>query len=108
MRVLLKALAEIHQAGYLHNEIQPQHVLLTQHRASKLVIKLEGLSACQREGVSGSSQYPSRFNEWSAIYRAPETTTSNGTFKCPASDIWSLGVLMYSISTGRMPFATIG
>ena len=38
----------------------------------------------------------------SNLYRAPEVHA--GEPRSPASDVWSLGVTLYVMSTGRFPF----
>ncbi|KAF8926046.1 hypothetical protein BGZ58_000237 [Dissophora ornata] len=40
----------------------------------------------------------------SLAYCSPEQLRSNKPLRCPLSDIWSLGVVLYALLTGRLPF----
>ena len=46
-------------------------------------------------------------NRYSYLYQAPETILSQGSDRSEASDVWSLGTLLYTLSSGRLPFSGI-
>ncbi|MFD8566503.1 serine/threonine-protein kinase [Streptomyces sp. NPDC059639] len=77
----------------LHRDLKPDNVLLGQDRAVRLIDF--GLAARMRasgtaEGVAGTTRY-----------MAPETAAGASL---PASDLYSLGLLMYEGLTGRPPY----
>ena len=79
---IISALAAIHAAGYLHNDIQPSNVLLNHDYANRFAASLNGLSRCTRQEIpteesseAGASP-PSLINEFSHLYLAPEMILS--------------------------------
>lgn len=86
-----------HRAGLIHCDIKPQNMLVTPD--GRLKITDFGIARAlatihpdeQNDVVWGSPQY-----------FAPEQAT--GTAPSPASDVYSLGVIIYEMLTGRLPF----
>ncbi|MEF9905858.1 serine/threonine-protein kinase [Streptomyces sp. P9-A2] len=93
---VLGALEAAHAAGILHRDVKPDNVLLGRHDRVVLtdfgIAQIEGeTSLTDTGGFVGSPEYI-----------APERVL--GQRPGPASDLWSLGVVLYAATEGVSPF----
>ncbi|MEV0373049.1 serine/threonine-protein kinase [Streptomyces sp. NPDC050636] len=93
---VLGALEAAHQAGILHRDVKPDNVLLGHHDRVVLadfgIAQIEGeTSLTDTGGFVGSPEFI-----------APERVL--GQRPGPASDLWSLGVVLYTATEGVSPF----
>ena len=85
-----------HQAGVIHRDIKPQNVLVTQDGIAK-VADFGIARALSESGLTDSDTV------WgSPIYFAPEQAA--GDQPTPASDVYSIGIVMYEMLAGAPPF----
>jgi serine/threonine-protein kinase len=93
---VLSALAYAHARGIVHRDIKPPNIMLTSNGTVKLmdfgIAKLSADPKLTQTGHTVGSLY----------YMSPEQI--NGAALDPRSDLYSLGVTLYEMVTGRRPF----
>jgi eukaryotic-like serine/threonine-protein kinase len=94
---LLEALECAHEAGVIHRDICPSKLILT-HDGD---IKLSGFSLARSTADVRLTQAGASVG--SAEYMSPEQVQGTGELDA-RSDLYSLGVLLYELATGRRPF----
>jgi serine/threonine-protein kinase len=91
-----KALECAHKAGIIHRDIKPQNILVTD----------EGTVKVTDFGIAKASSSVTITNSnkiiGSAHYFSPEQ--AKGTFIDARTDIYSLGIVLYEMVTGRVPY----
>lgn len=91
------ALAHAHQLGYLHRDLKPTNILLAESNQPRIVDF--GLA------VHESTQRSSKGQRCGSVdYMSPEMVQGLSHQLDSRSDIWSVGVCMYYLLSGRKPF----
>jgi serine/threonine protein kinase len=97
---LAGALREIHRRGIIHKNIKPAHVLAD---ASRGQVWLTGFGIASRVPRDRPAESSERI-AGSLAYMAPEQTgRTNGPID-PRSDLYAVGVTLYEMFTGSLPF----
>lgn len=92
MHQLFSALSHCHANGVIHRDIKPENIMLTKSNKVRLIDFGLSLIKTQKtvNEVAGTPYYMS-----------PEMLNSRYDEK---TDIWSLGVLLYVLVSGYLPF----
>lgn len=100
---LCGAVQYAHQHGVLHRDVKPGNVLFDEEGRAYLadfgLVKLiDGVSE-----LTGSQSFLG-----TPHYSAPEVAAGNAGSATVASDVWSLGAVLYELLNGRVPFDAPG
>jgi len=104
-RAVADALAEAHAKGIVHRDIKPDNIIVSGNR-----VKVLDFGIAKQVGVVGapSSDTPTAFVTQQGMilgtihYMSPEQTL--GKTIDGRTDVFSLGVVLYEMATGRRPF----
>jgi serine/threonine-protein kinase len=100
-----RALDEAHAAGIVHRDLKPQNLFLARRPDGATIIKVLdfGLAKALVSGPGDTELTVTNTVIGSPAYMSPEQIRSARNV-VPRSDIWSLGVVLYQLVTGRLPF----
>ncbi len=97
MTQITSAIAHAHQFGIIHRDLKPQNILIDDNGTVKvtdfgIAVALSSTTITQTNSVLGSVHYLS-----------PEQ--ARGGLANKKSDIYSLGIVLFELLTGRVPFS---
>ncbi|MXN65810.1 AAA family ATPase [Stappia sp. GBMRC 2046] len=102
---LVRALEAVHARDVVHKNLSPQNILLDEKTSEVRLLNFEIASELTRErqGIKVSKRL-----EGSVPYISPEQTGRMNRDLDYRSDYYSLGVVLYELLTGRLPFEASG
>ncbi|RHZ80751.1 hypothetical protein Glove_132g209 [Diversispora epigaea] len=93
----IRGLKTIHIKGFIHRDLHPGNLMITEAHDRSKFIRLGDLGLCRPANeISSSGTYGV------LPHIAPEVMNKNQCTQ--ASDIYSVGIIMWIVSTGIMPF----
>jgi PAS domain S-box-containing protein len=98
---LSAALRQLHERGLIHKDIKPANVLVNSATGQ---VWLTGFGIASRLPRERQSPEPPEFIAGTLAYMAPEQTGRMNRSIDSRSDLYSLGVTLYEMLTGSLPF----
>src|SRR6516165_5563599 len=95
------AIGHLHQRGIIHKDIKPANVLLSSVTGQSW---LRGFGIASRLQRERQSPEPPELVAGTLAYMAPEQTGRMNRSIDPRSDLYALGVTLYEMVTGSLPF----
>ncbi len=100
------AVQHAHQKGIIHRDLKPSNILVTLHDGVPVPKVIDFGIAKATQGKLTDSTVFTAFEQFigTPAYMSPEQAEMSGLDIDTRSDIYSLGVLLYELLTGRPPF----
>lgn len=107
-RGLLRVLAEMHRHGIAHRDLKPSHVMLTRDAFGAEQVTVIDFGIARRQGgfayEGDGPQAPEAGHlVGSPAYLCPDPVTDGGVAG-PAGDQYSVGIMLFEMLTGHLPF----
>ncbi|XP_052894584.1 uncharacterized protein LOC128301942 [Anopheles moucheti] len=106
---LVEVVAHVHRQGFAHRDLKPENVLFERSSSDRLRLIDFGFA----ERLDGNCVEP-RLPAGTVGYAAPEvmghvqadgtSSSSSASYSLETTDLWSLGVILYTMLSGRAPF----
>jgi WD40 repeat protein/serine/threonine protein kinase len=102
---ICQAIQHAHQKGIIHRDIKPSNILVTLHDGVPVPKVIDFGIAKATEGRLTDQTLFTAFEQFigTPAYMSPEQAEMSGLDIDTRSDIYSLGVLLYELLTGRTP-----
>ena len=104
-----RALQAAHGRGIVHRDLKPDNVFLVQQMGRKNFVKLLDFGIAKLEEADGANARPGPTAVGTVIgtpeYMSPEQAAGRTAEVGRRSDVYSLGIVMYQLACGRVPFS---
>ena len=99
------AVAEAHALGIVHRDLKPRNLFLTRKTSGAPYVKVLDFGISKLTTITGQDHSLTKTSDvmGSPNYMAPEQIRSSRDVD-ERTDVWALGVILYELITGRVPF----
>ena len=92
---VIRGLQHIHDYGITHRDLKPGNIIVNDNNEVKIIDF--GVAKAYKSSVTADGEMVGSFD-----YMAPEVW--KGTYVTYRADVYSLGIILYLLTTGRLPF----
>ena len=108
MMQISAAVAAAHEAGIIHRDLKPANIFIVQRAEVPAVVKVLDFGIAKLAAEAFEDEDPLTLTQVGAMigtprYMSPEQC--DGAELTPAADVYSLGVILYEMLTGTVPFS---
>lgn len=96
---ILTGLKVIHESGYVHGDIKPANIIISEHNGdykATIIDYGQARESCKRIYMKDLP--------FSMLYSSPEQVLKANSIVNNKSDIFSVGITMYEVLTGKYPY----
>ncbi|MEA2752080.1 MAG: eukaryotic-like serine/threonine-protein kinase [Myxococcales bacterium] len=104
----LDGVRQAHALGIVHRDLKPSNLFLARSQNGNVVVKVLDFGISKARGASSLDMAPHQQTSTAAmlgspLYMSPEQLRSSKNVDARA-DIWAMGVILYELLTGVVPF----